>query len=142
MRHARPILLVVASLASGAALAQAILFFESPDFKGRRFGASHSISNLASEGFKVEVRAPLDLRLASSVFGPAAAALVPRDLRRLAGLPERPRRELPVRALNSLAWRVAPLLEHVPVLNDVLDAWAMKLVGETPVKLALHRRRR
>jgi len=91
---------------------------------------------------RLTVRTPLDLRLAATIFGPAAAALVPRDLRRLAGLPERPRRELPVRAVNSLAWRVAPLFEHVPVLNDLLDNWAMKLVGETPVKLALRRRRR
>ena len=91
---------------------------------------------------RLTVRTPLDLRLAATIFGPAAATLVPRDLRRLAGMPERARRELPVRAVNSLAWRVAPLLGHVPVLNDVLDGWAIKLVGETPVKLALHQVRR
>jgi len=49
---------------------------------------------------------------------------------------------LSVRAINSLAWRVAPLLADVPVLNDVLDGFATKLVGETPVRLALHQRRR
>ncbi len=86
-------------------------------------------------------RTPLELRFAATVFGPAAAALVPRDLRRLAGLPERPNREISVRAVNSVAWRVAPFLGHVPVLNDALDRWAMKLVGETPVKLALRQRR-
>jgi uncharacterized protein (DUF2236 family) len=81
---------------------------------------------------------PLDLRLAAKVFGPAAAAIVPRELRRLGGLPDRSRSELPLRAVHNVAWRVAPLLGHVPVLNDVLDQWAIKLVGETPVKLALH----
>ncbi|MBX3221788.1 MAG: DUF2236 domain-containing protein [Labilithrix sp.] len=86
-------------------------------------------------------RTPWDLRVAASVFGPAAATLVPRDLRRLAGLPDRPRRELPLRAVNNVAWRVAPLLGRVPVLDGALDAWAVKLVGETPVKLALHQMR-
>jgi uncharacterized protein (DUF2236 family) len=84
---------------------------------------------------------PLDLRLAGRLFGPAAAALVPRDLRRIAGLPDRSVRELPRHAINNLAWRIAPLLGRVPVLNLALDAWATKLVGETPVKLALHQLR-
>jgi uncharacterized protein (DUF2236 family) len=91
---------------------------------------------------KLSAQTPIDLRLAATIFGPAAAALVPRGLRRLAGLPHRSKRELPVRAINGVAWRIAPLLAHVPVLNDVLDQWAAKLVGETPVKLALHQSRR
>lgn len=91
---------------------------------------------------RLAARTPLDLRLAAKIFGPAATALVPRNLRRLAGLPDRLPRELPVRIVNSVAWRVAPLLGHVPVLDDVLDGWAVKLVGETPVKLALHQVRR
>ncbi|MCW5838000.1 MAG: DUF2236 domain-containing protein, partial [Labilithrix sp.] len=90
---------------------------------------------------RLSARTPLDLRLAATLFGPAAAALVPRDLRRLAGLPDRPRREIPLRAVNGLAWRVAPLLGRVPVLSGALDAWAAKLVGETPVRLALHQAR-
>lgn len=81
---------------------------------------------------------PLDLRLAAWTFGPAAVAIVPRDLRRLGGLPARSRRELPLRAINNVAWRVAPLLGHVPVLATVLDGWAIRMVGETTVKLALH----
>lgn len=36
---------------AGAAAAQDILFFERPDFAGRRFGATQSISNLADQGF-------------------------------------------------------------------------------------------
>ena len=91
---------------------------------------------------KLTARTPLDLRLAAMLLGPAAASLVPRDLRRLAGLRDRPGRELSVRAVNSLAWRVAPLFGYVPVLNGILDSWAINLVGETPVKLALHQRRR
>jgi uncharacterized protein (DUF2236 family) len=91
---------------------------------------------------KLSSRTPMDLRVAATVFGPAAATLVPRDLRRLAGLPERSGRDVPVRAIHSLAWRVAPLLGNVPVLNDALDRWATKLVGEIPVKLALHHDRR
>jgi uncharacterized protein (DUF2236 family) len=90
---------------------------------------------------KLRGRTPLDLRLAALLFGPAAAALVPRDLRRIAGLPDRGPSELPRRAINNVAWRVAPMLGRVPVVRDVLDGWATKLVGETPVKLALHQMR-
>ncbi len=91
---------------------------------------------------RLTARTSFDLRLAATIFGPAAAALVPRDLRRLAGIPERSRRELPLRAMHSVAWRVAPILGEVPILNDALDRWAITLVGETPVKLALRQRRR
>jgi uncharacterized protein (DUF2236 family) len=91
---------------------------------------------------KLPRKAPIDLRLAGALFGPMAAMLVPRDLRRLAGLPDRSVRELPARALNNLAWRLAPRLGQVPVVNEVLDRWAIRLVGETPVKLALQQLRR
>jgi uncharacterized protein (DUF2236 family) len=84
---------------------------------------------------------PVDLRVAALMFSSAAAALVPRDLRRLAGLPDRSSRELPRRAFNNVAWRVAPLLGEVPVLSKFLDQWAAKMVGEVPVKLALHQLR-
>jgi uncharacterized protein (DUF2236 family) len=90
---------------------------------------------------KLDSRTPLALRLAARFFGPAAAALVPRDLRRLAGLPAPSARELPRRTVNMLAWRVAPHLGRVPVLNDALDGWAAELVGETTVNLALCQRR-
>jgi uncharacterized protein (DUF2236 family) len=83
----------------------------------------------------------LDLRLAARVFGPMAAMLVPRDLRELARLPARGARELPARAMNNITWRVVPHLGQVPVLDALLDRWAVRLVGETPVKLALHHQR-
>lgn len=83
----------------------------------------------------------LDLRLAARLFGPAAAALVPAELRRLTGLPNRGPSDIPRYALNMAAWRLAPRLGRVPVLNNILDGWAAKLVGDVPVKLALHQMR-
>lgn len=85
---------------------------------------------------KLTSETPLDLRIAAALFGPAAAALVPRDLRRLMGLPYHRVRELPRKAINNVAWRVAPMLGRAPLVRDALDAWAVRLVGETPVKLA------
>jgi len=83
-------------------------------------------------------RPSLDLRLAGRIFGPAAAALVPQELRRLTGLPNRSPTDVPRHVVNMAAWRLAPHLGRVPMLRDVLDGWAEKLVGEVPVKLALH----
>ncbi len=37
--------------ATGASSAQQIIFFEQPDFNGRRFGVNESVSNLSSAGF-------------------------------------------------------------------------------------------
>ncbi|MEO8486821.1 MAG: beta/gamma crystallin-related protein [Betaproteobacteria bacterium] len=42
---------LAAALATGAAGAQDILFFEQSDFNGRRFGASSSVSNMSDQGF-------------------------------------------------------------------------------------------
>lgn len=103
--------------------------------------AAATIDFIVHPKLRGPAKASLDLRLAARLFGPAAAALVPADLRRLAGLPERSAREIPRRTLNNVAWRVAPLFGHVPVVRDVLDGWAAKLVGDVPVKLALHQMR-
>ena len=44
---------VLGAVLSGTsvAAAQDILFFERPDFNGRRFAATQSVSNLADQGF-------------------------------------------------------------------------------------------
>jgi uncharacterized protein (DUF2236 family) len=81
---------------------------------------------------------PLDIQVAGRVFGAMAAKLVPRDLRRLAGLPERDGRELPARALNNLVWRLSPVVGRVPVLREVRELMATRIVGEAPVRLAWH----
>jgi len=90
---------------------------------------------------KLDRTTPLDVRLVARLLGPAAVAIVPRDLRRLAGLPEPSAREVPRRALHTLAFRIAPFLGHVPLLNDFLDGWAAKLVGDETVRLALQQPR-
>jgi hypothetical protein len=52
MKHFARFAVLGAVLAgASAAAAQDILFFEQPDFNGRRFGANQSISNLADQGF-------------------------------------------------------------------------------------------
>ena len=51
MKRARLYAALALAGISGAAAAQDIVFFNGPDFNGRRFGADHSISNLANEGF-------------------------------------------------------------------------------------------
>lgn len=47
MRHAAAVL----AFSAGSAFAQDILFFESYDFNGRRYGVSYSVSNMNDVGF-------------------------------------------------------------------------------------------
>jgi hypothetical protein len=48
---------------------------------------------------------------------------------------------MPRRAIYNVAWRAAPWISRAPVLRDALEAWAVKLVGETPVSLTLRHAR-
>ncbi|AKU98277.1 hypothetical protein AKJ09_04941 [Labilithrix luteola] len=90
---------------------------------------------------KLSSDVPADLRVVGRVFGSMAAALVPRELRRLAGLPNRSPRELPSWMISNLVWRSAPLAARIPLLREAHERMASRIVGETPVRLASNAQR-
>ncbi len=81
---------------------------------------------------------PIDVRVTGRVFGAMAATIVPRDLRRLAGMPDGGVREVPSRVVNTLLWRSSPIVDYVPPLQKLRERMAERIVGETPVRLAWH----
>lgn len=85
---------------------------------------------------KLSSDVPADLRLAGRMFGSMAAALVPNDLRRLAGLPNRSSRDVPARVASNVVWRSTPVAARVPFVRGIHERLASRIVGETPVKLA------
>lgn len=85
---------------------------------------------------KLSSDVPADLRMVGRVFGSMAAALVPNDLRRLAGLPNRSPRDFPARLVSNVVWRSTPLAARVPFVREAHERLASRIVGETPVKLA------